>query len=172
MVNSFFAQHYLALKDHIVQQVPAIKWVDLDLGQLENYETRPPVAFPCVLVDYPNAEYKELGTLVEWGDTSVQLRLGFAPFSSANSAAPLSAQEQALQHYEIEQSLFVALHGWQAVYNGNTICEPHIRTRVATEGRDYAHRVRVILFTTAFQDDAASPVTSTVAATMRIDTGE
>jgi len=172
MVSAFFSQHYLSLSARILAQVPAIQWVDLDLGQLEHYDTRPPVQFPCVLVDYPDAAYKELGGGVQWGDVTVQLRLGFAPFSSANSAAPVSAQEQALQHYEIEQALYIAVQGWLSEYGGNVICEPHNRTRAATEQRTDPYRVRVLLFATAFEDDGAAPVRTSVKATMQINTGE
>ncbi len=172
MVNAFFSQHYLALKDQILAAVPAIKWVDLYLGQLESYDTRPAVTFPCVLVDYPDADYKELGGLEQWGDLVVQLRLGFAPFSGANSAAPESVQEKALGHYEIENDLFRAIHGWMAEYNGAAITEPHIRKKAATEARNDPYRVRVLLFTTAYQDDGAAPTRTTVKATMQINMGE
>lgn len=169
MVTAFFSQLFLCLQERIKDEVPSIAWIDLDLGQLEQYEVRPAVAFPCVLVDFPDATYRELGGENQWGEPVIQLRIGFAPFSSANSAAPVSAQEEALQHYELENEVFAALQGWAADYNGNVICEPLVRTRAATERRDDAYRVRVNHYSTAYQDDGATAATTTVKAAMQID---
>jgi|SRR6185312_645237 len=168
MVNAFFSQLYLSLMAQIKDHAPAIAWIDLDLGQLEHYDIRPAVAFPCVLVDFPDAAYKELGAESQWSEPVIQLRIGFAPFASANSAAPVSAQEQGLQHYELENQVFLALQGWAAEYGGNFICQPLVRTRVSTEQRNDAYRVRVMQFSTAYQDDGARPVTGTVTAGMVI----
>lgn len=169
MVTAFFSQLYLSLKDRILDRVPEIKWIDLDLGQLEHYDTRPPVAFPCVLIDFPDASYKAMGGQVQWGDPVVQLRLGFDSFTSANSAAPTLAQEQALTHFELEQALFAALQGWTPIYNAGGIAEPLVRSRAATEQREDPFRVRVIHYTTAFQDDGAAPAITRVTAKMLIN---
>lgn len=171
MVEAFFGQAFLSIQARIMAEVPAVKWVDQDMGQLEHYETRPAVQFPCVLIDFINAGYKEEGQLVQWGDITVQLRIGFAPFSSANSAAPVSAQEAALQYYDIENDIFKALHGWTPVYGDPQvpIADPLIRVTAATEQREDAHRVRVNHFTTAFEDDGATPTRTTVKAKMNIE---
>lgn len=169
MVSSFFSQLFLAIQTQIKSAVPAIAWIDLDLGQLEHYDVRPAVAFPCVLVEFPDATYKELGDRDQWGEPVIQLRLGFAPFSSANSAAPVAAQEQALQHYELENQVFAALHGWTPEYNGAPIAQPLIRTRMATEQRNDPYRVRVNHYWTAYEDDGAMPERTTIKANMVIN---
>ncbi|MFH1121781.1 MAG: hypothetical protein V1775_18315 [Bacteroidota bacterium] len=34
----------------LLNSIPALKWVDEDFGQIDVYEVKPPVAFPCALV--------------------------------------------------------------------------------------------------------------------------
>ena len=171
MLNAFNGQAFLSLVARIKEQVPEIKWIDQDFGQLENYADRPAVQFPCVLIDFPDQHFKELGDRDQWGEVTIQFRIGFAAFSSANSAAPLSAQELALQYYEIENKMFVALNGWVPLYNGEAICQPIIRIRAVTEGRDDAYRVRVNQYTTGYEDKGAMPVRQTVKAALMIQQG-
>lgn len=44
--------------ERIREKVPELRWVDADEGQLDFQDSRPPVAFPCCLVElsYPGAE--------------------------------------------------------------------------------------------------------------------
>jgi len=170
MVNAFFSQAYLALVERI-KAVPGIAWVDQDLDQLENYETRPPVQFPCVLLDFLDTAYDENGQQVQTGHQIIQLRLGFAPYGSANSAVPTIYQEKALEYFELEHALFVALHGWPISYNDAVLTQPLVRKRATTEQRNDPYRVRVIQFTTDFEDDSAKPTMQRVTAKMNIARG-
>ena len=51
-------QLFIALCDLIESKVPEVRWIDADEGQLNVSGQRPPVAFPCVLIDmsYPQTE--------------------------------------------------------------------------------------------------------------------
>ena len=167
-VESAFAQAFLSIQARIKDQVPEIAWIDQDLAQLEHYDVRPAVQFPCCLIDFINFTFKEMGDLDQWGEGTIQLRLGFAPFSSANSAAPLVSQEEALQYYELENKVFKALHGWIPEYGGVPITEPLIRTTAVSELRDDTFRVRVNHYTTAYEDGGAMPVRTTVKAALNI----
>jgi len=44
-----------------LKTVPAIKWIDEDFGQIDAYEGKPPVAFPCALVKL-NQNFDPLGS--------------------------------------------------------------------------------------------------------------
>ena len=41
---------FIALCDQLKNKVPELRWIDSDQGQL-NVSERPPVAFPCCLVE-------------------------------------------------------------------------------------------------------------------------
>lgn len=149
---SLFAQLFLAIQDKIVADVPEIVWIDQDLGQLESYSVRPNVQFPCVLIDFPNTVYSNNGQQVQWADIgSISIRLGFAPYTSANSEAPDISKEDALNYYELEHKLYMALEGFDA----DGAVQPLNRISAQTENRDDTFRVRQLVFTTATEDDSA-----------------
>lgn len=148
-MESLFAQFFLALQEHI-KAVPSIRWVDQDLGQLEFYDQRPAVSFPCVLIDLSSTTYEQMQLNQQWGNLTFTLRLGFAPYSPANSAAPISVREKALEYYEVEHELYKSVQGFDA----SGLIQPATRVSAITEQREGDnHRVRVITFTTSFQDE-------------------
>lgn len=150
-MTSLFAQLYLALQQQITANVPEIKWIDMDLGQLESYEERPAVQWPCVLIDFPAAQYSNNSDGVQWCEVNISIRLGFAPFSSTNHLTPDVSKENALQYFEIENKLYDALQGFTA---GDCV-QGLVRISAATERREDIYRVRELQFTTATEDDTA-----------------
>lgn len=164
-MDSLFAQLFLAIQEHIKTEVPAIEWIDQDLGQLEAYQTRPAVSFPCVLIDFPTTQYSNHSQMVQWADINISVRLGFTPFSSANSEAPDVSKEAALQFYELENKVYEALQGFTA----NDCVQPLNRISVATERRDDVYRVREMIFTTATEDITAKHPVNIVDADLVVD---
>jgi len=153
-MTNYFADLFLAISDRIKEEVPEIKWIDQDFGQLEVFEMRPSVDFPCALIDFPNATYSQLLELGQMGDVTIMVRLGFAPFSTSNSAAPLEVREKAMEYYQIEQKVFQALHGWDTEFTDKLI-----RMAADTEQRDKdGLRVRILTFTTTYHDLSMVPV--------------
>ena len=170
-MTSLFAQLYLAIQAQIetlldTEGKKVIKWIDQDMGQLETYKERPSVSFPCVLIDFPTAQYSEEGEKVQWAAINISIRLGFAPFTSANSVAPDISKEAALQYYEIENALVACLYGFTA---GDCV-QPMIRVSAATERRDDSYRVREIMFSTATEDDTMKEAVNSVATSLVVTT--
>lgn len=165
MLQSYQGLLYQAIIARIQAEVPEIKWIDMEMGQLENYgpnegqNPRPPVQFPCVLIDFPRTSFSELQGNLQWADITVELRLAFAQFSNTNAITPAQWQEQGLQYFEIEMKLAAALHGFAATYtDGTPFHSPFSRTTAVTERRQYDSinmRVRSLTFTTALEDATA-----------------
>lgn len=173
MYQSFYSLLFVALQARIQEQVPEIRWVDLDTGQLESYDIRPAVAWPCVLIDFPASQFTNESQLVQWGDVNIELRLGFPEFSQSSNTAPVAVKEKALKFFELESKLYKALQGWAASdQEGETISQPLIRLQVATEKREDAIRVRSMVFTTAFQDASAQPEYTVATPNLQFDLGE
>lgn len=149
--NSYFGELYLQLSQHIKTQMPNIRWIDQDFGQLEEFDLRPEVSFPCVLIDFSDAEYEELSSLSQTGTVMISLRLGFAPFSSANQLSPTNVKVKALEYYNLEQQLYEAIQGFETDFT-----TPLIRKRAASEKRQDALRIRVLNFTTSYEDYSAA----------------
>jgi hypothetical protein len=153
-MTSGFALLFLALQAHIKASVPAIRYIDQDLGQLEYYPEgeRPAVAWPCLLIDIEATDSRDLGDGIQELDLAIHLRLGFSPFSSANSLTPDLSKEKALQFYEIESDLFVAVQRFDA----DGMVQPLTRQGgIATEKREDPFRVRVMTFTSTAEEDGA-----------------
>jgi len=162
-MENLFGQLYLDLSAHIKASVSRIRWIDQDFGQLEVFEYKPGVAFPCALIDFVQSGFSNLAMKSQMADLNITIRLGFAPFSSSAVLAPFDVKEKALEYYDIEQEVYEAVQGWQPVFEGNEYTQPFIRVNAQTEQRLSASgtqdanglRVRVLLFNTQLEDHTA-----------------
>lgn len=160
--QSFFAQMFLELQARITEMVPEIRFVEQDFGQLESPDDmgRYPVSWPCVLIDFPDTKYSDLSNNVqEADDVMINLRLGFPAFSYTSSLQPVHIREQGLKFLEIENRIYQQLHSWAP----DELCQPLARRFALTEKREDLLRVRVIGFTTRFEDHNATPAKLRVA---------
>jgi len=150
-MNSIFANMYLEIIERIKVKVPEIKYINQDFGQIDNYEERPPVSFPCLLIDFESFGFSDMGSNCQIAEGTVKLRLATAPFSNQSSITPDIVQAKAMAYYELETKLYQALHGWQGNVFGYLM-----REGVETEKREDELRVRAISFSTCFQDNSAT----------------
>lgn len=146
-MNSPFANIFLALQQQLQTAVPAIVYIDQDLGQLKS-KTRPPVQWPCALIDFEDFHYTDLGTNVQSAQGVVVVRLGFQPFSNTTATTPNANKEKALNYFDIEWALQKALQG----YSAGTDYGHLSRISTTTEPRTDNIRVRELRYTLAFQD--------------------
>jgi hypothetical protein len=152
-LTSFYGQLLLKIQDFVKEKLPEIRYCDQDLGQLDHYQDRPAVSFPCLLVDFTGTNYDQMMQMEEMGTAQLTLKLGFAPFSSANSLGPIEVKEKALQYYEFENILYQTFKG----YSADEMMQPLNRKQDGTQKRDDVYRVRIIIFETSFFDDGAVP---------------
>ena len=187
-----FAILFIALQQRIKEKVPSIRWIDQNLGQLESAE-RPPVSFPCVLIDFDEWNFEDLSELVQTAAGNIIIRLAFAPFSAINNVTPTAYKLKALQFYEIECQLYKALHGWAPSLTAEMLSDfsndvnddfggmqglledaegwnfgSLIRTAAITEKREDLFRVRVMPFSLAFEDYSAMRETTTTEAELEL----
>ena len=151
---SFESKFLLRFQEYLETAVPELKYINQDLGQLENYSMdSPAVAWPCCLLDLNDTQYADLFNGVqEANPCTVTVRLGHNPFSATSNLQPEAVRIKGLFIYELEQKVYQALQGWTA----DGLCSPLTRIRKVTERREEdAFRVRVLIFTTAFEDDGA-----------------
>lgn len=149
-MTNYFGELFLQLQTKIKATCPEIRWIDQDFGQLEEFEIRPEVSFPCVLIDFSEANYEEIATLAQIGNITISFRLGFAPFSHSSNITPLDVKQKALDYYRLEQKLYECLQGFETEFSQGLI-----RTRAYSEKRQDALRVRVLQFTTSYEDLSA-----------------
>mgnify|MGYP003574986080 CR=1 FL=1 len=150
-IESIFGQLFLALQNLIKTKCPSVRWIDLDLGQLEEDTMRPAVSFPCVLIDFNQSTFEDLQRKAQKGQGVFTLRIGFASYSQTASTTPAPVTEKGLQFFEIENEVFKAVQGFEA--EGLVDCCS--RVNVATERREDGLRVRVMTFNFDYEDHSA-----------------
>lgn len=157
-MNAPFSTLLTALQTRVKELLPAIKWVDQDYGQLEYYDQRPAVEFPCLLVDFDNFQFEDAGEAIQFATGNVVLRLAFAPYSNTSNITPDQWKQKGLQYYELEWALYKALHGWKP--NAELPDEHYgymMRVSSDTEKREDPFRVRRLIYSVTFEDYNASP---------------
>lgn len=97
-MTNFFGQLLKDIYTQLKTQVPELRWIDQDFGQLEIFQVRPSVSFPCALIDFQQTSYSNMSQLAQAGDLTITVRLGFAPFSASNQLAPDDVKDKALAY--------------------------------------------------------------------------
>lgn len=131
-----------------LETIPALKWVDEDKGQM-NYD-RPPVLFPCALVDIQLPKANNLNRKIQLCDAVVTVRLAFDFSGNTNNKTPEAARNKSLEYYDVVEEVYKVLQGW-----GDTGFNPLSRKGVFQEKRPDAYKVVAIPFATEFKDHAA-----------------
>lgn len=168
-MNSPFANIYLSIMARIKTKVPAVRYVNQDLGQLENYHPstgRPAVSFPCVLIDFDDFNADDLTHNIQELEGDIILRIALDTWSSASSLNDATTKAKALAYYDIEQEVYKALHGYCP--GSADDCGYITRTATSTEKREDPIRVRIIRFKLRFKDDSAAETQSATTATPAI----
>jgi hypothetical protein len=132
--------------------IPALKFIDLDTGQLEykKEDERPAVLLPCALFDFVKIDYEDLSFNYQEGDFILQVRIGVNPYTHATQYFTATQKENALNFFNIEQSVYTSLQGFASQYFG-----PISRVSMQTEGRNDKLRVRILRFKGRYLDNTA-----------------
>lgn len=150
-LNSPLANLYESLLARIKTTVPGIRYISHELGQLE--EPRPPVSWPCALIDFDEIEYSDQGNAPrQQAGGRVVIRLGLQAWSGLSSQKPEHVRAKGLEFLELEHQVAAALHYWAAPGFNRLL-----RRGAATEKRDDDVRVRVLTFEISYTDEAALP---------------
>lgn len=145
-MNSPFANIFLSIQERIKNNTPAIKHIDQDMGQLKN--ARPPLSWPCVLIDFEDFNFDDLSENVQLTNGTIAFKLGFAPHSNSSAATPVTFTEMALNYYDIEWQLHQLLQGWRPLNTTGRLC----RISTTTQKRNDSCRIREIRYSIAFED--------------------
>lgn len=157
-LTSPFANLFVQLIDRLNEKAPTIRFITQDLGQLENYEMRPAVTWPCCLIDIDNFNFSDIQSKYhQMAQGTITLRIGLVKYTDLSNLSPDQAKEAALKYLEVEQEVYTALHAWAP--QGFSRC---LRQVAVTERRDDDIRVRVMKFSLSFTDESAQPKKQTV----------
>jgi hypothetical protein len=144
---------YTAILQRLREKVPALRWVDLDTGQLKQTGSgqRPPVAYPCALLSTRLARCRSITDTEQDCQAVVTVRLAFDPLAAGRTAAnaPGDVREASLHPYDIIADVYKALQGFE------TACFNTLDRVSQEEEQNPALFVYKILFTVDFIDTTA-----------------
>jgi len=137
-------QLFLAIQTRL-QDVTELKWVDFDFGQLDAYDLRPPVQFPCALIDIELPETRDQGPGAQFCRCTVTIRIAFEQPGQTHNKAPQHIREKALVIYTVLKNVHACMHGHQPPGFSKIL-----RRGMATERRQDPLKVFSIRFETSF----------------------
>lgn len=138
---------YLAIVTQLQAEVPELRWIDVDEGQLN--DENPPVAYPCALIDidYPNCT--DESESLQLCTAKVTIRYAFKPSGSSSSAAPALNQEKSLERWDIVNKTYSALQGWETDETSS-----FSRRSQTNERRRDKLKVVIQVWETSFEEEA------------------
>jgi hypothetical protein len=101
---------YLALCERL-KEVEAIKWIDFDSGQLSITGDRPPVAFPCCLIDLQYPTCRDTYGSNQLITLNIILKIGFQPRGDTYAAAPGEVRLKALEIFNVIEDVHRVMQG-------------------------------------------------------------
>lgn len=149
-MENFFAQFILDFQNRINSELPEIKYIDQDLGQLGQVgeDEKPSLVYPAILVDFPQIDFTNLSAGAQIGNVTISVQLIFDSYSQSWNKTPLAVREKALEFLVVEQKLHKALQNWQSDY-----FQPLVRTGIKSQNNnDIGLRVRQLNYTTQYED--------------------
>lgn len=92
-------------------EIPELRWVDIEAGQLDALDDNYPVSYPAVWVDVQNIDWRNTGYGVDHGTVTINFRVALDIYNDTHTGAP--DREKALAQFGILARLHsvVGLHG-------------------------------------------------------------
>lgn len=102
---------YTAIIARLQAEVPALKWIDMDMGQLDTAE-RPAVAWPCALVGIRIPKASSITDMEQDCTAKVSIALGFDKPGQTSANAAEANRTAGLAVYDVIADVYKALQGW------------------------------------------------------------
>lgn len=140
---------YQAIAAHLKTELPSLRWIDWDKGQLKAKE-RPPVAFPCALIGIHIAQAKDITPTIQHCDAIVRIKLGFDQPMKTEAHTPPAHLNKALEPYDLIADAYKALQGFNTPN-----FDPLTRVKQMEETNSHGLFTYIIDFRTEFEDNTA-----------------
>lgn len=142
---------FIATRSRLKTEVPALKFIDKDKGQLEI--DKPPVSWPCALIkiQLPRTESKDDGLTIQDVQALVTVRLGFEFIGNTDGYTSDAHVATSLAYFDVEQAVYEALQGWSDS-TFNKLDRGSVREEISGAG----HQSILINYSTAYRDSSAA----------------
>ena len=95
-------------------EIPQLKYIDVDWGQLDYYDS-PPVKYPCCLLDIVQGDFTDAGNLAQIGLIGVEIRLVDLLHTNTSAKAPEGQKNRAFDVLRLLTEIYKKLHGWHGL---------------------------------------------------------
>jgi hypothetical protein len=95
---------YLSILQYL-ESITELNYIDKDKGQLEAYQTRPAVAFPCALIKLNLPTIEKLGKGVQRCTADFTIRLAFDYVGATSSQTPTLTLHQSLNYFDVVEKV-------------------------------------------------------------------
>ncbi|RAV56687.1 hypothetical protein DIU36_14900 [Mucilaginibacter rubeus] len=131
---------------NLISQIPSITWVDKDKGQLENYDSMPPIPPNSVLITVNINRTQEIGDGRKIWFVSIIIRF-YADVvkSETSNKAPDEAVERSLKYYDDVEAIYDKLQD----YTDNELDTFNMQSAAEESRRDGLTIMRFV-FNTSF----------------------
>lgn len=146
------------VQDRLVQDVPALKYVDQDWGQMDFFPN-PPVKYPCALIDIQSAQYTNTGNFIQQGTAMIVIRLFDLKLSNSSQKAPDNQKENAKKIWQLIEDVNKAIHGQNFLQEGYGL---PIREQMRRTKRNDGCYQTELYFSVQFTDTTTEPALTSV----------
>lgn len=136
-----------------LKTVPGIKWIDLDKGQLNNYEVRPPMAFPGVLVRIDYVQATNQNSTVQQVTVRITLRIVWDFHGHTDSTMHPDQLAKNLEYFDFVENVYLAFQGYR---DNSVIRSPFSRVSQVEETRPDGLKAVALTLSTIVLDASAS----------------
>jgi hypothetical protein len=136
-----------------LKAIPELNWVDADKGQIDRYQVKPAVSFPCALIEVSLPKTQNMNHTTQQCTGMVMVRIAFNYTGEANGEVDDELLAESLEYLDIIQKVYIGL---QAKTSGVYQYSPLERTGLIPEPpRTDGMKVIRMAFSTTFLDTSA-----------------
>jgi len=141
-------QLFTDLCDLLKKEVPELKYIGWDEGQLNIVGERPPVAFPCCLIDLQYTGCRDLDGINQLVTCLIMVKIGITPMGESNMNAPEKIREKALSVFDQVGKIHSVIQGETL---NDTVSEIARRRAIRTIRKDNI-QVYTVTYETTFEE--------------------
>ena len=135
--------------ERLQEQVPDLRYIAEDWGQLDFYNEAPPVKFPCALISVSNIKFESQTVGCRWATMTILIRVADAPAVSGTMAAPETYRNRAFAIFDLMDTIGNVLYA----FGGDEFNELEQKT-ITHYSREDAIREYAMLFETEYAIDS------------------
>ena len=139
---------FKSICDLLESEVPALRWIDGDMGQLE--DGRPGIAYPCALIDITYPSCADVDSVDQQINADISVRVAFDPRGATNAAVSTERRDSALSMLDTLEDIHRALQGFTDDYVYSSLSRYSALREKRADGRP----VYRIVYKTTFLDTA------------------